>query len=52
MVIGARLRVLVVVVVVGFGPQLRREFFPEVDAGAFEMFVRATSGTRIEETEE
>ena len=32
--------------------RLRREFFPEVDAGAFEMYVRAPSGTRIEETEE
>src|SRR5207247_2196026 len=28
-----------------------QEFFPEVDAGAFEIFVRAPSGTRIEETE-
>lgn len=33
------------------GPNLRREFFPEVDAGAFEIFVRAPTGTRIEETE-
>ena len=33
------------------GTQLRREFFPEVDAGAFEVYVRAASGTRIEETE-
>jgi multidrug efflux pump subunit AcrB len=33
------------------GPRLRREFFPEVDAGAFEIYVRAASGTRIEETE-
>ncbi|MEO6808174.1 MAG: efflux RND transporter permease subunit, partial [Isosphaeraceae bacterium] len=33
------------------GTQLRREFFPEVDAGAFEMYVRAPSGTRIENTE-
>jgi multidrug efflux pump subunit AcrB len=39
-------------VVVLLGPRLRREFFPEVDAGAFEIFVRAPSGTRIEETEE
>jgi multidrug efflux pump subunit AcrB len=31
--------------------RLRREFFPEVDAGAFEVYVRAPSGTRIEETE-
>jgi multidrug efflux pump subunit AcrB len=35
----------------GLGSRLRREFFPEVDAGAFEMYVRARSGTRIEETE-
>ena len=34
-----------------FWPILRREFFPEVDAGAFEMYVRAHSGLRIEETE-
>src|SRR5205823_6409582 len=33
-------------------PVLLREFFPEVDAGAFEMYVRAPSGTRIEKTEE
>jgi multidrug efflux pump subunit AcrB len=39
------------VVVSAFGPQLRREFFPEVDAGAFEMYVRTKSGTRIEVTE-
>jgi multidrug efflux pump subunit AcrB len=37
--------------VVLMGPILRREFFPEVDAGAFEMYVRARSGTRIELTE-
>jgi multidrug efflux pump subunit AcrB len=43
--------VLLVVVVVGLGSQLKREFFPEVDAGAFEMTVRAPSGTRIELTE-
>lgn len=33
------------------GTRLRREFFPEVDAGAFEIYARAASGTRIEETE-
>ena len=33
-------------------PIMRRDFFPEVDAGAFEMYVRAQSGTRIEKTEE
>ncbi len=34
------------------GLQLRREFFPEVDAGAFEMYVRTATGTRIEVTEQ
>ncbi|QEH33369.1 Multidrug resistance protein MdtC [Aquisphaera giovannonii] len=38
-------------VLVLLGSQLRREFFPEVDAGAFEIYVRAASGTRVEETE-
>ncbi len=33
-------------------PIIRREFFPEVDGGAFEMAVRAPSGTRIEITNE
>lgn len=42
---------LLIAVVIGLGSQLRREFFPEVDAGAFEMTVRASSGTRIEVTE-
>jgi multidrug efflux pump subunit AcrB len=42
---------LMIAVVVGLGSQLRREFFPEVDAGAFEMYVRARTGMRIEETE-
>jgi multidrug efflux pump subunit AcrB len=44
--------VLLIVLLIGIGPFMRREFFPEVDAGAFEMFVRAPSGTRIERTEE
>ena len=43
---------LLVAVVATVGTHLRREFFPEVDAGAFEMYVRAPSGTRIEATEE
>ena len=34
------------------GTRLRREFFPEVDAGAFEIYVRGASGTRIELSEE
>ena len=42
---------LLVAAIVGLGPLLRREFFPEVDAGAFEMYVRARTGTRIEVTE-
>jgi multidrug efflux pump subunit AcrB len=48
--IGAALGLLALVVVL-LGPRLRQEFFPEVDAGAFEVFVRAPSGTRVEETE-
>jgi multidrug efflux pump subunit AcrB len=48
-VVGA---VLTLVAVLGLlGSQLRREFFPEVDSGAFEIYARAASGTRIEETE-
>jgi multidrug efflux pump subunit AcrB len=43
--------VLLVAVVAGVGSRLRREFFPEVDAGAFEVYARAPAGTRIEETE-
>jgi multidrug efflux pump subunit AcrB len=39
-------------VVIILGPQLRQEFFPEVDAGAFEIYARAPSGTRVEATEE
>jgi len=42
---------LLVAVVVGLGSQLRREFFPEVDAGAFEVYVRSKTGTRIEVNE-
>ncbi len=43
--------VLLVAVLGLMGSRLRREFFPEVDAGAFEIYARAASGTRIEETE-
>ena len=42
---------LLTLVVVLLGPNLRREFFPEVDAGAFEVYLRLPSGTRIEATE-
>lgn len=49
-VLGAAV-VILGVVIVGIGPLLKREFFPEVDAGAFEMYVRAKAGTRIEQTE-
>jgi multidrug efflux pump subunit AcrB len=48
--IGSAFAALAAIIVL-VGPHLRREFFPEVDAGAFEIFVRAPSGTRIEETE-
>ena len=41
-----------VVTLAVFWPIMRREFYPEVDAGAFEIYVRAPSGTRIERTEE
>ena len=41
---------LLVAVLLTLGANLRREFFPDVDAGAFEMYVRAPSGTRIEIT--
>jgi multidrug efflux pump subunit AcrB len=40
------------VVLATMWPIMRREFYPDVDAGAFEMYVRAESGTRIERTEE
>lgn len=43
--------VLLIITVIGLGPILRREFFPEVDSGAFEMYVRAQTGTRLESTE-
>src|SRR5262249_43436506 len=44
--------VLLISTLASIGPQLPREFFPEGDAGAFEIFARAASGTRIEVTEE
>ncbi|MGC8640567.1 MAG: efflux RND transporter permease subunit [Isosphaeraceae bacterium] len=40
-----------VVITLVLWPRLRKEFFPEVDAGSFEMYVRAPSGLRIEQTE-
>jgi multidrug efflux pump subunit AcrB len=49
-VVGGSFALLALVVVL-LGPNLRREFFPEVDAGAFEVFLRLPSGTRIEATE-
>ncbi len=42
---------LFLAVVFGIGSQLKREFFPEVDAGAFEIYVRTKSGTHLEETQ-
>ncbi|MBS0205378.1 MAG: efflux RND transporter permease subunit [Planctomycetes bacterium] len=42
---------VLLLVIITMGTRLRREFFPDVDAGAFEMYVRANTGTRIELTE-
>jgi multidrug efflux pump subunit AcrB len=42
---------LLLLTILVLGVPLRREFFPEVDASAFEIYVRAPSGTRIENTE-
>jgi multidrug efflux pump subunit AcrB len=39
------------VVMVGMYPIMRRDFFPEVDAGAFEIYLRGPSGTRIDRPE-
>ncbi len=38
-------------VIVVLGSQLGTEIFPTVDAGSFQLRVRASTGTRIEETE-
>jgi multidrug efflux pump subunit AcrB len=42
---------LLIVVLGALIPLVRRDFFPDVDSGAFEIAVRAPSGTRIEKTE-
>ncbi len=42
---------LLIVALGTMGLNLRREFYPDVNSGAFEMTVRAPSGTRIENTE-
>ena len=42
---------LAVVVIVGVGRVLGLEIFPKVDAGRFQLRMRAPTGTRIEETE-
>jgi len=42
---------LLVVTLTALAPIMRRNFFPEVDSGAFEIAARAPSGTRIEVTE-
>ena len=39
------------VTVVVLVPFMRRDFFPEVDSGAFEIAARANSGTKLEVTE-
>ena len=43
---------LLCIVLMSYGSILRKEFFPEVDSGAFEMVMRGPSGLRIEKTEE
>jgi multidrug efflux pump subunit AcrB len=43
--------VFLAVMVLVLGPLMKREFFPEVDAGAFEIAVRAPTGTRLERSE-
>lgn len=42
---------LAAAVVLLVGPNLGTEIFPQVDAGSFQLRVRAPTGTRIEETE-
>lgn len=43
---------LLITVLLVFSSPLRKEFFPQVDSGAFEMIMRGPSGLRIEKTEE
>ena len=43
--------ILLAVTLVVLLPVMRRDFFPEVDSGAFEIAARAPAGMRIEETE-
>ena len=49
LVLGVAYATLILLVALLIGPT-RREFFPEVDAGSFEMYVRAPSGTKLEAT--
>jgi len=42
---------MLAVVLVVFAPILRRDFFPEVDSGAFEMIMRGPTGLRIDTDE-
>jgi multidrug efflux pump subunit AcrB len=42
--------VLLALALTVFWPIMRRDFYPEVDGGAFEIYARAPSGTRIERT--
>jgi multidrug efflux pump subunit AcrB len=42
---------LLAAVLITLVPVLRRDFFPEVDSGAFEIAVRGRAGTRLENTE-
>ena len=42
---------LAALVILGVGPRLGLEIFPKVDAGRFQLRIKAPTGTRIEETE-
>ncbi|HUY31610.1 MAG TPA: efflux RND transporter permease subunit [Pirellulales bacterium] len=42
---------MLAVVLVVFAPIMRRDFFPEVDSGAFEMIMRGKTGLRIDTDE-
>jgi multidrug efflux pump subunit AcrB len=44
--------IVALAVLVGAAPQVGREIFPKVDAGQFQLRIKAPTGTRIERTEE
>jgi len=44
--------IVALALLVGAAPQVGREIFPKVDAGQFQLRIKAPTGTRIERTEE